>query len=126
LEHIEDDLLALKNVFRVMHSNSIFALLVPAHPLLYGELDRQAGHFRRYTKSGLFELLKESGFEVLKMKHFNKVSAFGWFIKGRLMKNPSIGKNDMKMVETLLPILKLEKYFPIPFGQSLIAINKKK
>lgn len=126
LEHIENDMLALENIASIMHSNSTFAILVPAHPFLYGEIDRKAGHFRRYTKPELLEKLDQAGFHVHKTKHFNKISAFGWFIKGRLFKNPKIGKNDMKIVETLLPILKLEKYCPIPFGQSLIAISKLK
>lgn len=124
LEHIKNDALALKNIAHVMHPTSTFALLVPSHPFLYGELDRKAGHYRRYTKSGLTNLLKESGFDVLKTIHFNKISALGWFLKGKFLKKPNIGKNDMKIIETLLPVLKLEKYFPFPFGQSLITINK--
>jgi len=122
LEHIENDELALKNISEVMHEQTKFTLLVPAHPFLYGAMDKQAGHFRRYTRKELHFKLEKAGLEVIKTKYFNRISAFGWFLKGRLLKNPRIKSSDMKMIEFLLPLLKLEKYLPLPFGQSLIAI----
>ena len=38
-------------------------LIVPAHAMLFGSLDRAADHHRRYSRAGLTRLLREAGFQ---------------------------------------------------------------
>ncbi len=125
IEHIEDDYQALRWITETMKSDTHLITLVPAHPILYGKLDKKIGHFRRYTKASLKKLLEESGHQILELKHFNRVSAIGWFVKFKMLGKSDISSGDVKKVEKLLPLLKLEKYIPLPFGQSLIAVSKK-
>lgn len=125
IEHIEDDYRAIRWITETMKSDTHLITLVPAHPALYGKLDKKIGHFRRYTKNSLKKLLEESGHQIIELKYFNRVSAIGWFIKFKLLGKSDISTDDVKTVEKLLPLLKLEKYFPLPFGQSLIAVSKK-
>jgi SAM-dependent methyltransferase len=64
LEHIEDDRGALEEVARVLRSEGVLALSVPANPKLYGPSDVWAGHVRRYTRPELLEACSAAGFTV--------------------------------------------------------------
>ena len=53
IEHIRDDRLAVGNMLRVLAPEGKLLLFVPALPVLFNDLDRLAGHYRRYTKRSL-------------------------------------------------------------------------
>lgn len=126
LEHIEDDIAALKAITATMKDETVLITLVPAHKILYGAIDKFVGHYRRYSKKRLKQVLEAAGQEILDIKYFNRISAIAWFLKFKILRSKSISEGDMAIVEKILPILKLEDYFPIPFGQSLIAVSRKK
>jgi SAM-dependent methyltransferase len=71
LEHIQDHERAAAELARVLRPGGRVFLHVPAHPLLYAENDRVAGHHRRYTRRGLVRLLERAGFEVERATHTN-------------------------------------------------------
>jgi SAM-dependent methyltransferase len=64
LEHIEDDLSAVEEVRRVLKASGTFLIAVPADPALWSAHDTAVGHVRRYTRSGLVDVLTRGGFEV--------------------------------------------------------------
>ena len=66
LEHIEDDRGALSEVARVLRSQGVLALSVPANPRLYGPSDSWAGHVRRYARPELLEACTTAGFTVVR------------------------------------------------------------
>jgi len=66
LEHIEDDLEALKRWRNLVSDGGRLLLSVPAHAKDYNDEDRAAGHVRRYEKAGLEEKLSAAGFRTLK------------------------------------------------------------
>lgn len=124
LEHIEDDIAALRAIGQTMKPETVLITLVPAHKFLFGPLDKIVGHYRRYSKKLLREHLEAAGQEVLEMKYFNRVSAIAWFLKFKVFRRQNISENDMGVVEKILPLLKLEEYLPLPFGQSVIALSR--
>lgn len=63
LEHIEDDLEALKTWRKWMPAGGTLMLSVPAHMAKWNPSDVWAGHFRRYERVQLLELLRQAGFE---------------------------------------------------------------
>lgn len=126
LEHIEDDIGALKAIGATMKEETVLITLVPAHQWLYGTIDSVVGHHRRYSKKLLVQNLEAAGQEVISVSFFNRVSALAWFLKFRLLRQHSISEGDVGLVEKILPLLKLERFFPIPFGQSIIAVSRKK
>src|SRR5204863_103930 len=69
LEHIEDDLGALRAVRTILRSGGHLFLTVPAYNLLHSEDDVAAGHFRRYTVSSLTRVLREAGFQIAYSGH---------------------------------------------------------
>ena len=68
LEHIEDDLGALREVVRVVRRGGVVAASVPANPAFFGPSDEWAGHHRRYTRESLHELCTRAGLEVERLR----------------------------------------------------------
>jgi len=66
LEHIEDDVNALIKIRERMQQGGKIAIYVPALPMLFSDLDRNVGHFRRYEKKELVHKVKMAGFEIEK------------------------------------------------------------
>ncbi len=66
LEHILDDVEALKAIRKKMTRGGKIAIYVPALPVLFSDLDRRAGHFRRYKKRELENRVRLAGFEIEK------------------------------------------------------------
>lgn len=62
LEHIERDREALTQWHDWLVPNGTLLLSVPAHMRLWTAGDEWAGHFRRYEKEPLLQLLRETGF----------------------------------------------------------------
>jgi SAM-dependent methyltransferase len=64
LEHIDNDEAAVRECYRVLRPGGLCVVTVPAHPHLWSQLDKMAGHCRRYTRDGLMELFRRHGFVV--------------------------------------------------------------
>lgn len=92
LEHIQDDVAALAALRGVMAPGGRAALVVPAHPRLYGRMDEEAGHFRRYTRGELRRKLTEAGWTVQACRYINAVGAVGWWYHNRVRRGA--GLND--------------------------------
>ena len=69
LEHIEDDLTALHNAFKLLKPGGCLVIEVPAGPSLYDFYDAALLHFRRYSAVELRKKLTAVGFEVTRLSH---------------------------------------------------------
>jgi glycosyltransferase involved in cell wall biosynthesis len=125
LEHIEQDETALRNIFDLLEPGGRFLLLVPSHPWLYGSLDQHLGHRRRYGKKELKSKLETAGFKVIFLKYFNRIGILGWFLNSRIMRRKRLPSSQLRIYNLLVPIFKLERFFPLPFGTSLLAVAEK-
>jgi SAM-dependent methyltransferase len=70
LEHVADGDSFLRTIHAALVRGGRLYLTVPAHPWLWSEADRHAGHFRRYARQSLGEELVGAGFAVERMTHF--------------------------------------------------------
>jgi SAM-dependent methyltransferase len=64
VEHIEDDAAFLKSLYTYLKPNGRLYLTVPAYKVLWSNEDDAAGHYQRYTLSGLGKKLRQCGFTV--------------------------------------------------------------
>jgi SAM-dependent methyltransferase len=122
LEHIREDKAALERMRELLAPGGKLVLLVPAHQLLFNGFDEGLSHFRRYDKPGLSKLLAETGFRVRQTWYFNFLGAIGWFVNGNLLRKKILPTGQMKLFDLLVPLLKLERLVPLPFGISVIAV----
>jgi SAM-dependent methyltransferase len=70
LEHIENDLDFLKIMRNKLTTDGRILLTVPAFMTLWSSEDNAVGHFRRYTKASLAEVIKLAGFEIVYSSYF--------------------------------------------------------
>jgi len=64
IEHIEEDVAAMRSMRDMLVPGGRAIVLVPALPRLYGSLDRELGHARRYTRNALATHMKEAGLRM--------------------------------------------------------------
>lgn len=115
VEHLEDDVGALRNIRGSLQNNGRAIILVPNGPGLFGSLDRVLGHYRRYTREQLREACEQAGFQVEEVLKFNRIGAPGWWWNGRVLKSTTFGFWQIKLLNTLLPLLRpIDRFLPFP------------
>lgn len=107
LEHIERDVAALGWLREAAAPDATFLLIVPAHPRLFGQMDREAGHFRRYTRSSATSALQEAGWRVERAAYRNFLGALGWWYHNRWRQTAGLRDNSanrqMRIADRWLP-----------------------
>jgi SAM-dependent methyltransferase len=124
LEHVDDDISSLVAMRGLLAPSGRLVLLVPALPALYGTIDRALGHHRRYTRAGLRDLLRATGFRSLHLEYFNLAGIPGWWFAGRVLRRQTIPAGSLQLYDALVPLFRLERLIPWRVGQSLIAIGE--
>jgi SAM-dependent methyltransferase len=71
VEHLDDDVAALKELRRVMRPGGVAIISVPAFPWLWTYWDDILGHRRRYTTRTLREAVEAAGLKVMKVSYSN-------------------------------------------------------
>ena len=127
LEHVEDDLAALRAMREIVVPGGVVVLLVPAFPALYGPIDRNLGHYRRYRRGGLIQLADAAGLSVDKLHYVNFVGFFGWWLNARVFKREAQSDAQIALFDRVVaPISSvIEGLVSPPFGQSLLAVLRK-
>lgn len=139
LEHIENDLDAIHQCFRLLNKDGFLFITVPVVPLFLSKNEKQYGHFRRYDFISLIRLLKESGFDILETTYFNIFLMLPIIIIRKITDIFfTLGVQREPMEEINLPsflnkilkfIFNLEfhiiKHIRIPYGLSLLVVAKK-
>jgi SAM-dependent methyltransferase len=126
LEHIGDDVSVLKHFHHLLSGEGRLILLVPALKCLYNQLDKDLGHFRRYSKKELVSKIEQSGFRILHLTYFNPFGILGWFFNGSILRKRILPQNQVKVFNKMVPLfISLEKITPNWVGQSLIVIGEK-
>ena len=124
LEHIEDDAAALRNMAAILPPGSVIVLLLPAFPALYGPIDRNLEHFRRYSVVSLKCLAAGINLTIEKLQYINLIGFFGWWFNARILKRQAQSTAQIAVFDKwVVPLLsRLESRLPPPFGQSLFAV----
>ena len=122
VEHVDDDVGALRNIRRVLADHGRALVLVPNGPALFGTLDEVLGHRRRYSETTLRALAHEGGFAVEEIIRFNRIGSPAWWINGRALRRRSFGLAQILVLNLLTPIFRrIDRALPFP-PLSLIAI----
>ena len=65
IEHVDDDVAALREMREALRPGGTLVATVPAYQFLWSSHDEAVGHRRRYTKGQLERVAREAGFEVV-------------------------------------------------------------
>jgi SAM-dependent methyltransferase len=127
LEHVRDHRLALDHMYRVLEPGGRAVFLLPAFESLYGPIDRNLGHFRRYSRASWRSLSEAAGFRVKLARYFNSVGFFGWWANARVFRKEAQSESQIELFDrAVVPVLKrLECWVPPPFGQSIFTVIEK-
>lgn len=72
IEHIDDDVEFLKRASKFIKPGGMIVINVPALTCLFSKYDRVAGHYRRYNRRQLKELVNKSGLQVIKTAYWGE------------------------------------------------------
>ena len=127
LEHIEDDREALLRMAAILQPGGIIVLLLPAFPALYGPIDKQLGHHRRYTRKSVEELAAATGLLIKSSHYMNAIGFFGWWVNAHVLKRDAQSAGQIGIFDRYIVPLssRLEGLIPPPFGQSLLVVLRK-
>jgi SAM-dependent methyltransferase len=135
IEHLDEDLVALQELYRICKAGGYLCVTVPAFQLLWSFHDELNHHKRRYTKPQLELQLRAARFQVLRCSYFNSF-LFPLILLGRIF-GRSGGEEpgpewhiprralNAGLSRTFAGELPLLKGLNLPFGASILAIAKK-
>jgi len=127
IEHIKDDHLAIRNCYRLLKKEGKLIMLVPAFSWLFNSLDKELGHFRRYTKKTVATLLLKENFSIESNSYFNFAGMGGWWFAGNLLKKKLIPEKQLSLYNALVPAFRLlDKLILNSAGLSVVTVAAKK
>ncbi len=94
-------------------------------PALYGSLDVNLRHFRRYDKEPLRRIVTDAGFSVDEIRYLNRPGVVGWWLNSRLLKRKVLPKQQLGAFRFLLPLLRAEEKAAPSFGMSLLVLARR-
>jgi SAM-dependent methyltransferase len=117
LEHIEDDARAVRNMVEALKPGGYLMVNVPALMPLYNDMDRLAGHCRRYHLADLERLLAPLPVKVEKLRYFNPIGGLGWWAN-KFRRHDSLNSDAVNG-----QIVIFEKYV-LPFSRALDPLTR--
>jgi SAM-dependent methyltransferase len=127
LEHIDDDVGALRHIAQSLVPGGDLVVKVPALQALYGSMDEAIGHYRRYDRESLSRTLRDGGFEVSSLWFFNRLAMAGWWVNGKLLRRKVPSAGEVSVFNKMLCLTRpVETLLRIPVGLSLFAVGKKR
>jgi SAM-dependent methyltransferase len=73
IEHLEDDLAALRELRRIVAPGGALLITVPAYPWLWSGHDEINHHHRRYTRRSLQRVAEQAGWAQVRTTYFNSL-----------------------------------------------------
>ena len=138
IEHIDDDLGALKEAHRVLKPGGKVFIFTSAFQILWSRHDEANSHKRRYRKKQLIHVMSEAGFDATKTTYLNPL-LFPPALAVRLAQRilipnaepkfdifPLPGPLNTLMCQLLKPEAWVLRFRNYPFGLRLISIGRKK
>lgn len=127
LEHIEDDVAALRTFKDLIAPRGHVLIYVPAVQAAYGPLDAELGHHRRYSKRTLRAAFAAAGLDLVRLRYANPIGLIGWMYNSHVTKARHHSLEQVKLFERFVApwALPLERLIPPPIGSSLVAIGVK-
>jgi len=127
LEHIADDSGALQAMAQILQPKGRIVLWVPAFQSLFGGMDVQLGHHRRYRRQDIAQLAARTGLRVRKLHYVNSAGFFLWGASSHLLRQRAVTEGQVIIFDRCIApwLSRLESLVPPPFGQTVFAVLEK-
>jgi 2-polyprenyl-3-methyl-5-hydroxy-6-metoxy-1,4-benzoquinol methylase len=127
LEHIADDVAALRTFRDVLVPGGRVIIFVPAVQAAYGPLDAELGHHRRYSKASLGRAFADAGLDVAVLRYTNPIGLVGWMYNSHVLKTRAHSLAQVRVFDRVVApwALPLERLIPPPIGLSLIGVGRR-
>ncbi len=126
LEHVRDDAGVLLRLRELLPPGGRLILFVPALPAIYGTLDEELAHLRRYRLPDLLRLAQQAGLVTQAARYVNFPGIFGWWLNSRVLRRRYFSSRQVGLYDRIVPLLAwLEKIIAPPAGQSLFYAGLK-
>jgi len=127
LEHIPDDVEALRSFAGLLRPGGAVVLVVPAFPIAMSKFDRAIGHQRRYRKETLRAAIESAGLQIEVLRHVNGPGLLAWIVGMRLLRmRPGSGPVLRAWDGRVIPrIRRRESRHEPRFGQSILAVARR-
>jgi SAM-dependent methyltransferase len=128
LEHVQADEDELRRYHCLLRaSEGALCLFVPARPEIYAPIDRDFGHYRRYTRAELQVKLRQAGFQVVRLHYFNLAGYFAWWLNFCVLRQRHFEAVAVRLFDRVIfpPMNAVEtRLCRPPLGQSLVAVGR--
>jgi SAM-dependent methyltransferase len=126
LEHIDDDVGALRTLARSVRPDGTLVVWVPGYDWLYGDFDRKVGHVRRYTPDLLRDTARRAGLTVTSCRPVNLLGALAWWAAVRKGGTGSPRPRVVHLYDrVIVPFTRaIERFWTPPFGQSILCVAR--
>jgi SAM-dependent methyltransferase len=127
LEHIEDEAAVLADVLERLAPGGTLSIWVPAFAFLYSDFDKKVGHFRRYRKPQLVNVVSAAGFTVRSARYVNLPGFFAWWLT---MRASNVGAGGGRLTNIydriVVPVTsRVERIVQPPFGLSVLLVAER-
>ncbi len=128
LEHIADDAASVAGLAKRLRPGGRLLVYVPAFQVLFSSLDRNVGHYRRYTRRGLVDLLEGGGLQVRRAVYADSLG-FGAALLYRLT-DPGDGRINRRALgvydRLVFPVSRvLDRVCGHGFGKNVLALAER-
>lgn len=123
LEHVANDSEFLEKLVKDAAGETIFIISVPAFMGLWGTHDEFLGHYRRYRKPELLELIKSSGLEVEQSRYlFRFILPVVWIYRRIIRSTSSDLRPPSRTINAILHMVcTLDNFLP-SFGLGGVSV----
>lgn len=129
LEHIEDDRTAFEKIAELTRPGGLILITVPAGQWLFGYHDEQLGHFRRYSKKTLRQVLPATC-KVKQLRYFGGMLIPVCLAYSKWLRKPypvaKVGGGPSLVSRVLNGLLAVERRIALPLGTSVLLCAERK
>ena len=139
IEHLESPSVLLSEIHRVLQPGGQLICTVPAYQWLFSNFDLSIGHFRRYNRRSISEVLLHNGFEIKYIENIFSMLVIPAFIIRKIFAFNQVcdcSSNNCRedlskprftkfLNAFILYLLKFESALKIPIGLSILVRAQK-
>jgi len=127
-EHIEDDSVAIREIWQKLKPGSTLLIYVPAFECLWSSLDDKLCHHRRYTKTTLRRLVEQEGFVIEDVRYADCLGFIAALVFRALNRSASVlTATSISFYDhwVFTPSRVLDKLFDRWFGKNVYVLCRK-